>query len=102
REQFETGYALKLLSQAGVRCISYLDDREIVLDTATDKFMMSVQTFAADLEREKASQRVTDAILRKARAGHVTGCLTFGYDNTPKLDAAGKRSHVVRTVNPAQ
>ena len=69
REQFETGYALKQLSQAGVRCFSYLDDREIALDTATDKFMMSAATFAAELEREKARQRVTDTMARKARAG---------------------------------
>jgi DNA invertase Pin-like site-specific DNA recombinase len=36
REQLETGYALKQLSQAGVRVFSYLDDREVLLDTAID------------------------------------------------------------------
>src|SRR5580765_2614477 len=69
REQFATGYALKQLSQAGVRCFSYLDDREIVLDTAIDKFMLSAATFAAELEREKAKQRVIDTMTRKAKSG---------------------------------
>ena len=81
REQFETGYALKQLSQAGVRCYSYLDGREIILDTATDKFMMAAATFGAELEREKARQRMTDTMARKARAGHVTGGRAFGYTN---------------------
>src|SRR6187401_769768 len=30
REQLETGYAVKQLSQAGVRIVSYLEDREIL------------------------------------------------------------------------
>lgn len=96
REQFATGYALKQLSQAGVRCFSYLDDREIVLDTATDKFMMSAATFADDLEREKARQRVTDTMRRKALAGHVTGGRVFGYTNHEVIGPDGKRSHVER------
>src|SRR5687768_456284 len=38
REMIETAYALKELSQAGVRCFSYLEQKEIALETATDKF----------------------------------------------------------------
>jgi site-specific DNA recombinase len=102
REQFETGYALKQLSQAGVQCFSYLDDREIALDTATEKFMMSAATFGAELEREKARQRVTDTMTRKARAGHVTGGRLFGYDNVDVTGADGKRSHVERRINDAE
>jgi DNA invertase Pin-like site-specific DNA recombinase len=73
REQLETGYALKQLSQAGVRIWSYLEGREILLDTPTSKFLMSAVSFAAEMEREKARQRVTDAMVRRAQAGHVTG-----------------------------
>ena len=36
REQFETNYALKQLSQAGVRVYSHLEDREVLLDTPTE------------------------------------------------------------------
>jgi DNA invertase Pin-like site-specific DNA recombinase len=99
REQFETGYVLKQLSQAGVRCFSYLDDCEIVLDNATSKFMMSAATFAAELEREKARQRVTDTMARKARAGHVTGGRVFGYTNVTVAGPDGKRSHTARIIN---
>src|SRR5258705_262129 len=50
REQLETGYAVKQLSQAGVKIFSYLEDREILLDTPTDKFLMSAVSFAAEIE----------------------------------------------------
>ncbi len=102
REQFETGYALKQLSQAGVRCFSYLDDEEIVLDTATDKFMMSAATFAAELERERARQRVTDTMARKAARGDVCGGRVFGYTNRDVLGPDGKRSHVERVIHPEE
>ena len=102
REQLETGYALKRLSVAGVRVFTYLDDREVQVDTATNKFMLSAGSFGAELEREKARQRITDALLRKARAGHCCGGRTFGYDNVEILDATGKRSHVERHINPAE
>lgn len=99
REQIETAYALKQLSVAGVRCFSYLEDRELLMESATDKFLLGAVTFAADLEREKARQRVHDAMLRKARAGHATGAACFGYTNVVITDAAGRRSHVERQIN---
>ena len=48
----------------------YLEDRERTFDSPTDKLLMSVTAFADELEREKARQRVTDAMQRKAKAGH--------------------------------
>ena len=39
----------------------------------TDKIMLSLTAFADELEREKARQRTYDAMIRKAKAGHVTG-----------------------------
>ena len=88
REQLETGYALKQLSQAGVQVWSYLEDREVLLDTPTDKFMMAAMSFAAEMERDKARQRTYDAMVRKARAGHVCGGRVFGYDNIEVLGSA--------------
>ena len=102
REQIETGYALKQLSQAGVKVWSYLEDREVLLDTPTDKFLMSAVNFAAEIEREKARQRTYDAMLRKARAGHVCGGACFGYDNVEVAGPDGRRSHVERRVNDAE
>lgn len=51
REAIETAYALKQLVQAGVRVFFYLEDRERTLDSPTDKIMLSLTTFADELER---------------------------------------------------
>jgi len=85
-----------------VRVFFYLEDRERTLDSPTDKIMLSLTAFADELEREKARQRTYDAMLRKAKAGHVTGGRVFGYDNVEMLGADGKRAFVVRKVNDAE
>lgn len=102
REAIETAYALKQLVQAGVRVFFYLEDRERTLDSPTDKIMLSLTTFADELEREKGRQRTYDAMLRKAKAGHVTGGSVFGYSNIEVLGADGKRSHVERRIDDQQ
>ena len=93
RELLETCYAAKQLSQAGVKIFSYLEDREILLDTPTDKFLMSAVNFAAEIERDKARQRTRDAMERKAKAGHVTGGRCFGYTNVKVFAPDGRPSH---------
>jgi DNA invertase Pin-like site-specific DNA recombinase len=102
REAIETAYALKQLVQAGVRVFFYLEDRERTLDSPTDKIMLSLTAFADELKREKARQRTCDAMIRKARAGHVTGGRVFGYDNVEVLGADGGRSHVERRINEVE
>src|SRR5689334_18423890 len=102
REAIETAYAMKQLVTAGVRVFFYLEDRERTLHTPTDKIMLSLTAFADELEREKARQRTYDAMLRKARAGHVTGGRVFGYDNVVVNGADGKRSHVERRIDGAE
>jgi len=101
REAIETGWTLKRIVDTGVRVLYYLEDRERTLDTATDKVMMSLPAFASKVERERARQRTHDAFLRKARAGHVTGGLVFGYRNQEVLDGA-RRSHVTRIIDPVE
>jgi hypothetical protein len=63
---------------------------------------LSLTAFADELEREKARQRVTDSMVRHAKAGHVTGGRCFGYDNVEVLDANGARSHVERRINESE
>ena len=104
REAIETAYALKQLITAGVRVFFYLEDRERTLDSPTDKIMLSLTAYTDELEREKARQRTYDAMVRKAKAGHVTGGRVFGYDNVEILGPADdqgrqKRSHVERRIN---
>lgn len=71
REQIETSYILKQLLTAGVRVfeVKGAEGREITLSSPTDKIILAVEDFAAEVEREKARQRTTDAMVRKARAG---------------------------------
>jgi len=108
REQVLTQLAFSQLADAGVEIWSYLDDKRWALDTATDKFLLSVANFAAELEREKASQRTHDAMVRMARAGQVTGGRVYGYDNLAVLsEAAGPdgrrpRQGVIRRANPTE
>lgn len=69
RESIETAYALKQLISVGVRVFFYLEDREPTLNGPIEKAMLSLETMADEMEREKARQRVYDTMIRKARAG---------------------------------
>jgi DNA invertase Pin-like site-specific DNA recombinase len=106
REQIQSAYLLKQVIDAGVRVFLYLEDRERTLESALDKVMLSLTSFAAEVEREKAGQRTHDALRRKAKALHVTGGKVYGYDNVEVLgevpDAEGRRVrvHVTRRINP--
>ena len=108
REQIDTAYALKQIIDAGVQVFFYLEDKERTLDSALDKMMLSVASFASEMEREKAQQRTYDAMMKKAKAGHVTGGKVYGYDNEevlasePAQDGKSQRLHVVRRINPTQ
>ena len=102
REQLEVGYALKQLVSAGVRVFCYLSDSERTLNGPIEKAMLALQTMADEMEREKARQRTYDAMLRKAKAGHVTGGRVFGYDNIDVRGRDGKRDHVVRRINESE
>ena len=102
RESIETAYALKQLVTAGVRLFFYLEDRERTLDSPTDKIMLSLTAFADEQERDRARQRTYDAMVRKTRAGHVTGGRVFGYDNVEVLAPNGRQSHVEREINEVE
>jgi len=41
-------------------------------------------------------------MLRKAKAGHVTGGACFGYRNVEIIGTDGQRSHVEREIVPAE
>jgi site-specific DNA recombinase len=102
REQIETAYLLKQLITAGIRVFYYLEDRERTLDSPTEKLLLSVATFADEMERVKARARTRDAMVRKARAGHVAAGRKYGYDNVAVTGPGGTRSHVDRRINEAE
>ena len=103
REQYERAYLLKRFAQAGIAIYEYFTGAPVRLETPTDKFLVSANGFAAEVERDKARQRTHDALLMKARAGHVTGGRVFGYTNrdveTTAADGRRRRLYVERVVH---
>jgi len=103
RDMVHTTYALDSIKGHGVRVFFYLSDEEIKFDSAMDRFMLSALSLAAELEREKASQRSRDALLRKAEKGYCTGGRVFGYDNVPvyhpNLKGEKVKSHTEYRIN---
>ncbi len=81
REQIETAYAMKQLITAGVRVFLYLDDRELTLKSPTDKLLLSVATFAGEVERDKSRQRTKDALMRRAEQGYIAAGRCYGFDS---------------------
>jgi len=95
REQIETQYVLKQITDGGVRVFYYLTDEEARLDSALEKVMSALESFGDEVEREKARQRCRDAAERKARQGHVAGGRCYGYENVrmkgDRLAAPGEK-----------
>jgi site-specific DNA recombinase len=102
REQIEAAYALKQIITVGVRVFYYLEDRERTLNIPTEKRLLSVATFADEMERVKARARTRDAMVRKARAGHVAADRKYGYGNVAVTGPDGTRSHVDRQMNETE
>ena len=105
REQLETGYLLKQIRDAAVRVFYYASNEEARLDSALDKIMSSLTSFAAEMEREKARQRARDAAARKARNGHVTGGELYGYENVhiqggQEVPRGQPHDYVTRRIRP--
>lgn len=102
REQIQTAYALQQITDAGVKVWFYLTDQERKLESPIDKIMLQLQSFADEMERERARLRTYDALVRKAKAGFVCGGTCFGYDNLAIMGADGKRSHTEYRINEAE
>ncbi len=98
REALETNHAFKQLLSAGVRVFFALENRELLLDSPADKLVLTMSGIVAEYERENARARTKEAMLRKARAGHVTGGRVYGYANREvfETNCASERPKRVR------
>jgi len=92
REQIETAWVLKQIVDEGVRVFAYLDDKELTLGSAIEKFVASVQHFASESEREQGSKRTRDKMKQNAEQGKSVGGRLYGY-----ATAGGQR-----TVNSSE
>ncbi|MBX3230688.1 MAG: recombinase family protein [Labilithrix sp.] len=92
---------LQDILDAGVRVYYYYSGEEVRLDDATARFLITARNFAAELEREKISQRTHEHLLVKARKGLNVGGRVYGYDNVEVMDGE-RRKHVEYRVNAEQ
>ena len=106
REVIDTSWALKQIMQSGVEVWLSSDDKQSTLDSPTDKILLAVTNYASEVERERGALRTFDALMKKAKQGHVTGGRCFGYDNVPKietaLDGTPYQAYVYRQINEPQ
>ncbi len=106
RDQYQTGYCLQRIANAGIEVWYYLEDRRAELDTAVGKFIEAVHSFGSELERERTRQRTFDGMLRRAQAGYSTGGAIYGYRSVPihsgRQDAQGHPvpDYVDRRIEP--
>lgn len=80
-DTFRSGLVIQDLLESGIRLFYFYTDEEVTLDGAVDKFMIAARSFAAELEREKTSQRTHEHLLTKARRGYVVGGAVYGYEH---------------------
>ena len=80
-ETNRNGVILSDLIDRGIRIDEYLTKNTVKLDNALAKFLAMAKNFAAEIEREKTSQRTHEALKMKARRGQNVGGRCFGYDN---------------------
>jgi len=100
-DMHRTGLVVQDIVESGVRIFCYFEDDEITLDGATDKIMMALRGFAAELEREKIAGRTREHLMTKARRGLNTGGRCYGYDNRPIVEG-GRRVGVDYEINAAE
>lgn len=107
RDRLRTEVAAREIADAGVRIIYHPTGEEERLDSPEGSFIMAARGFAAEVERAKARQRTRDAMHARAKRGHVTGGVVYGYRNVPVFsgtDASGNpiRSHVRHEIEPEE
>ncbi len=105
RDRLRTELAAREIADAGVRIVYHTTGEEERLDSPEGSFIMAARGFAAEVERAKARQRTRDAMQARAKRGHVTGGVVYGYRNVPVYsgtDASGNpiRSHVRHEIEP--
>jgi site-specific DNA recombinase len=108
RDLFEAGANLKRIVESGVRVYFYGEERFANISDATNCIMTAVRLGGAQMEQEKASERVTHTMYRKFALGHVCGGNVYGYRRVAiplaAPDPTGKRrwSYVILEVDPVE
>jgi site-specific DNA recombinase len=96
RDGDEAFSELKAIARAGVQVFYYHDGSRFTYGDMGSNVAAFVGAEMNAEFRRSIARWVTEAMVRKARAGHVTGGRTFGYDN---VKVGG---HVERRINDTQ
>ncbi len=97
RDMVRNAVVIDDITAAGVRIFYYLTDREEVADTPEQRLMVTLNSFAAEMERAKCAERTRDALSRKAEKGYSTGGRCYGY-NAVRIDG----SHTDWAINEGE
>ena len=92
---------IQQILDAGVALHYYFADDRVTLSDAMGKFLVSVRSFASELETEKLRQRTRETLMTKARSGQNAGGRCYGYDNV-EVRSGDRRAHVEYRVNAEQ
>jgi len=96
-----TSLVIQELLDSGTRLWYYFSNEEIRLKGAVDKMLISVRAFAAELEREKISERTREHLVTKARAGFICGGRVYGYSNY-EIKESDRRIRVEYRINEGE
>ena len=100
-DTFRSGLVIQDLLESGIALYYHYTDEQVRCDGAVDKFMIAARSFAAELEREKTSQRTHEHLLTKARRGFVVGGRVFGYTNV-EIKEGDRRVRVEYRINEGE
>lgn len=97
-DMLRVGLLIQDLLDADVRLYFYVSDEEVRFDNPTQKLVVAVRNYAAELEREKISSRVHEHLKTKASDGYNAGGAVYGYVNRPVfIDGADGKPRKLRT-----
>jgi site-specific DNA recombinase len=103
RDMVRNAVLIDDVRNAGARIFYYLTGEEELADTPEQRLMITLKSYAAEVERAKTGQRTRDTLERKAAKGYSAGGSCYGYDLVPIIDpVTGERLHTDFAVNEAQ
>ena len=82
-----------------VRVFHYLTDEEEKAETPEQRIMVSLKSYASEVERTRTGERTRDTLSRKAAQGYSAGGKCYGYQLFPVSDANGERLHTDFKIN---
>lgn len=105
-DMLRVGLLIQDLLDADVRLFYYFTNEEVRFDNPTQKLVVAVRNYAAELEREKISSRVHEHLKTKASDRYNAGDTVYGYDNQPVfVDGPDGKPRKLRTeyvINEAE